>query len=233
MPHFSATPDLAAVLWDMDGTIVDTEPYWIAAEVAMAAEHGRHWDAEQATDLIGMPLETSAHELQQRAGLPGTVGEIVEELMARVVHLIRTEGLPWRPGARELLEELRSARVPCALVTMSWKSLADVALAEIEAGTFQTIVTGDQVDQGKPHPEPYLRAIRTLDVDPARCVAIEDSLPGIASATASGAQVLAVEAKVPIPAAPGRNRLASLAQVTMSDLHQMVGGTHYDLLPAD
>lgn len=233
MPHLSATPDLAAVLWDMDGTIVDTEPYWIAAELAMAAEHGGHWDERLATDLIGMPLETSARELQQRAGFRGSVAEIVDELMARVVHMIHTEGLPWRPGARELLDELHDASVPCALVTMSWQRLADVALAEIRPGTFQSIVTGDQVTNGKPHPEPYLRAMRALRVEPARCIAIEDSLPGIASATASGARVLAVEAKVAVPAAPGRNRLASLSQVRLADLQRMAGGTHYDLLAAD
>ncbi|HLR28174.1 MAG TPA: HAD family phosphatase [Ruania sp.] len=233
MPHLSATPDLAAVLWDMDGTIVDTEPYWITAELDMAAEYGGQWDEQLATDLIGMPLENSARELQQRAGFPGTIPEIIDELIARVVHLIHTQGLPWRPGARELLEELRAAGVPCALVTMSWQRLAEVALAGIEPGTFQSVVTGDQVTHGKPHPEPYLRAIRALEVNPAHCVAIEDSLPGIASATASGARVLAVEAKVPVPAAPGRNRLASLSQVTMADLQQMVGGRHYDLLPAD
>jgi len=233
MPHFSATPDLAAVLWDMDGTIVDTEPYWIKAELDMAAEHGGQWDEELATDLIGMPLETSARELQERAGFQGTVPEIIDELIARVVDLIHTQGVPWRPGARELLEELRTAGVPCALVTMSWQRLARVALAGIEPGTFQSVVTGDQVRHGKPHPEPYLRAIRELEVQAAHCVAIEDSLPGIASATASGARVLAVEAKVPVPAAPGRNRLASLSQVTMADLQQMVGGRHYDLLPAD
>jgi len=222
----------AAVLWDMDGTLVDTEPYWMAAEVDLSAEHGGSWDESLALDLVGMSLEASAAELRARAGIRGTISEIVHELMQRVVSLVHTNGLPWRPGARELLEATRAASVPCALVTMSWKPLTDVVLAGIPESTFDVVVTGDAVDQGKPHPEPYLRATDSLGVPPSACVAIEDSLPGIASATAAGARVLAVQAKVPVPAAPGRSRLASLEQVNLTDLRRIAAGELYDLLPA-
>src|SRR5699024_289225 len=159
-----------------------------------------------------------------RAGIRGTVPEIVHELMHRVVTMVRSNGLPWRPGARELLEATRAAHVPCALVTMSWKPLTDVVLAGSPEGTFDVVVTGDAVDQGKPHPEPYLRAAASLGVPPSACVAIEDSLPGLASATAAGARVLAVQAKVPVPAAPGRSRLASLEQVGVADLRRIAAG---------
>ena len=229
-PAETALP--AAVLWDMDGTLVDTEPYWMAAEVGLSAEHGGSWDENLAVDLIGMSLEASAGELQRRAGIRGTVEEIVHELMRRVVAQIAAEGAPWRPGARELLRAVREAGVPCALVTMSWRPLTNVVLAGLEADTFDVVVTGAEVDQGKPHPEPYLRAAAALGVDPAHCVAIEDSLPGVASATAAGTRVLAVEAKVPVPAAAGRSRLASLEQVDVADLRRIAAGVVYDLLPA-
>ncbi|SEE16929.1 HAD family hydrolase [Ruania alba] len=230
MPHTTTDTDLAAVLWDMDGTLVDTEPYWIAVELAMSAEQGGTWDESLAEDLVGLPLQVSAAELQRRAGLRGTVEEIIDEMIARVIDKIATEGLPWRPGARELLTELGSAGVPCALVTMSWRRLTDVVLAGLDPCPFEVIVTGDEVTQGKPHPEPYLRAAEELGVDPAACVAIEDSLPGLASAEASGAAVLGVQAKVPIPAAPGRSRLSSLTGVTVAQLRQIVGGSVQDRL---
>lgn len=227
----AADAPLQAVLWDMDGTLVDTEPYWMAAEVAMAAEHGGTWDESLAMELIGLPLEDSAVQLRERAGIRGTVDEIVRELIDRVVQQVRSNGVPWQPGARELLTGVRAGGVPNALVTMSWRPLTEVVLASIAADTFDVVVTGDTVDQGKPHPEPYLRAAAALDVPPGRCVAIEDSLPGIASATAAGTRVLAVQAKVPVPAAPGRSRLASLEQVGLPDLRRIAAGHLYDLLP--
>lgn len=231
MPLTAAT-DLAAVLWDMDGTLVDTEPYWMNAEITMSAEHGGHWDEQLAIDLIGQPLEVTAVMLGERAGIRGTPTEIVDELMRRVMAQIRDHGLPWRPGAPELLEQVRAAGVPCALVTMSWRRLTNIVLETLPADTFDVVVTGDEVTNGKPHPEPYLAAAAALGVDPAQCVAIEDSLPGIASATAAGTRVLAVQAKVPVPPAPGRNRLDRLDQIDLADLRRIAAGAFYDLLPA-
>ncbi|TDE90451.1 HAD family phosphatase [Occultella glacieicola] len=212
----------------MDGTIVDTEPYWIGAEIDLATEHGGTWDESLAVELVGSPLESSAALLRERAGIRGTDAEIIDELLSRVVRRVREEGVPWRPGALELLAELGAAGVPCALVTMSWQALADVILAALPADTFAAVVTGDQVTHGKPHPEPYLRAARDLGVDIAACVAIEDSIPGIASAEASGARVLAVPAVQPIVAAPGRSRFASLADVDLDLLRRIVAGEVHD-----
>ncbi|UFU04385.1 HAD family phosphatase [Ruania suaedae] len=230
MPRTTTETDLAAVLWDMDGTLVDTEPYWIAVELEMSAEHGGTWDESLGTDLVGMPLEVSAAALSERAGVRGTVEEIIEEMIARVIDRIATRGLPWRPGARELLDELTAAGVPLALVTMSWRRLTDVVLASLHPHPFAVVVTGDEVSRGKPHPEPYLRAARELGVDPAACVAIEDSLPGLASAEASGAAVIGVQAKVAIPAAAGRSRLPDLEGVTVADLRRVLAGDVMDRL---
>ncbi len=224
----ASTTVLSAVLWDMDGTIVDTEPYWIGAEIDLATEHGGTWDETLAVELVGNSLETSAELLRERAGIRGTDAEIVDELLSRVVRRVREEGVPWRPGALDLLAQLRAADIPCALVTMSWRALADVIVGALPADTFAAVVTGDQVTNGKPHPEPYLRAARELGVDIAACVAIEDSIPGLASAEASGARVLAVPAVQRIEPAPGRSRVDSLSDVDLDVLRRIVAGEVHD-----
>src|SRR5690606_22208764 len=136
-------PAPAAVLWDMDGTIVDSEPYWIATETALAAEHGGTWTHEQGLAMVGRPITDTARLLRE-LGVPGTVDEIAGELVTRVTDLIRTEGAPWRPGARELLEAVGQAGIPSALVTMSYREMADAVLAALPAGTFAAVVTGDE-----------------------------------------------------------------------------------------
>ena len=123
-------PDLpAAVLWDMDGTIVDTEPYWIDAEYDIVEAHGGTWSHEHAKALVGSDLLDSGAYIREYGGVDKEPVEIVEMLLDRVVARIQVE-VPWRPGARELLADLRSAGVPTALVTMSWRrsSSADAAV---------------------------------------------------------------------------------------------------------
>jgi HAD superfamily hydrolase (TIGR01509 family) len=193
----------AAVLWDMDGTLVDTEPYWITAEYELVGEHGGTWSDEHAHALVGNDLLVSAEYIARHGGVDLPPTEIVERLLDRVVAQARRE-VPWRPGARELLAELVERGVPCALVTMSWARLARAIVDVLPAGTFAAVVTGDEVRHGKPHPEPYLTAARRLGADPAACVAIEDSPTGVASATAAGVPTVAVPVVVPVPSGPSR-----------------------------
>jgi HAD superfamily hydrolase (TIGR01509 family) len=214
---------LDAVLWDMDGTIVDTEPYWMEAEHALVAEHGGTWTTADAYALVGNPLLVSAAYLQEHGSVDLPAADIVDVLQSHVVRRVG-EQLPWRPGARELLAELVQRRVRCALVTMSWAPLADAVLAHVPAGTFDVVVTGDQVTDGKPHPEPYLRAMDLLGTEPGRCVAIEDSPPGLASAEAAGVPTIAVAHLVPIAEAPGRTRVTSLADVDLDLLVRVALG---------
>jgi HAD superfamily hydrolase (TIGR01509 family) len=214
---------LQAVLWDMDGTLVDTEPVWIAAEYELAAKAGATWSEEHAVDLVGRSLLDSGSYIREHMGLDLTPEEIVEELLDRVVDVV-TGGLTWCPGARELLEEQREAGVPAALVTMSYRRLARAVVDALPAGTFGAVVVGDEVSQGKPHPEPYLSAARLLDADPARCVAIEDSRPGVQSAQAAGCHVLAVPNHQGIPDAPRRTVHGSLRPVRLADLERMLDG---------
>ncbi|MDO9456012.1 HAD family phosphatase [Nocardioides sp.] len=194
----------AAVLWDMDGTLVDTEPYWIGTEYALAEEYGGTWSQDLAMELVGNDLLSSGRFIQEHMPLPLSPEEIVERLLDGVVAQVERE-VPWRPGARELLADLRRHDVACALVTMSYQRFVAPILEVLPAGSFQVVVTGDQVSRGKPDPEPYLHAARLLGVDPADCLAIEDSNTGTRSAEAAGCTVLVVPHHVPV--GPGERRV--------------------------
>ena len=181
----------------MDGTLVDTEPYWIATEYAMAEKYGGTWSQEHAMNLVGSALLESGDYIRVHMGIDRTPQQIVDELLDGVVALVEDD-VPWRPGARELLTDLRSHGVPCALVTMSWQRFVEPILARLPAGTFATVVTGDRVEFGKPHPEPYLTAAAELGHPPDACIAIEDCNTGAKSAVAAGCTVLCVPHHVPI-----------------------------------
>lgn len=188
----------AAVLFDMDGTIVDTEPYWIASEFEVVEMHGGTWSIEHAKAVVGFDLLDAARYIATNGGIDVAPQDIVEMLLDRVVARLREE-VPWRPGARELLAAVVSAGIPTALVTMSWRRFADEMVGCLPAGSFTATVVGDEVTEGKPHPEPYLLAARKLGVDPRECVAIEDSPTGVRSALAAGCRVIAVPHVVDVP----------------------------------
>jgi HAD superfamily hydrolase (TIGR01509 family) len=206
-----------AVLWDMDGTLVDTEPYWLQVEQELVEAHGGTWTRDHAAQLIGNDLLHSGRYIREHGGVDLPPEEIVELLLDGVVGHVERH-VPWRPGALELLADLRSHKVPCALVTMSYERFVAPVLAKLPKGSFDVVVTGDAVARGKPHPEPYLHAAGLLGVDPARCLAIEDSNTGTRSAVAAGCLVVVVENHVPV--APGERRvfLPTLDGVAAADL---------------
>ncbi len=201
----------------MDGTLVDTEPYWIEVEFALVAEYGGTWSMEHALNLVGNDLLVSAEYIRRHGGVDLEPAVIVERLLDGVVARI-SESVPWQPGARQLLAGLVDAGIPCALVTMSYERFVAPVLEALPEGTFATVVTGDTVTIGKPHPEPYLRAAAELGVDPADCVAIEDSNTGAKSAVAAGCTVLVVPNHVPVLDGERRVFVDSLAEVEVDDL---------------
>jgi HAD superfamily hydrolase (TIGR01509 family) len=206
----------------MDGTLVDTEPYWIDCEKELVARFGGVWSDADAHALVGNPLLVSGEIIRDRGKVPLSAEEIVEQLLDGVVARV-LEHVPFRPGARELLDDLAASGVPCALVTMSYRRFAAAVVDALPPGRFATVVAGDEVTHGKPHPEPYLTAAARLGVDPAGCVAIEDSPTGVASAVAAGVPTLAVEHIVPVPPGPGRTVVHTLAGWTASDLGSLLG----------
>jgi len=223
---FAATPDRsssslpAGVLWDMDGTIVDTEPYWMRAEEELVAEFGVSWTHDDSLEIVGATLSHAARTFQGR-GVDLSEDEIIARLSNRVIEQIRVE-VPWRPGARELLAELKAEGIPAALVTMSYREMAELVVEAIGDDVFAAIVTGDSVTHGKPHPEPYLRGAAALGVDVADCVAIEDSRTGVASAVASGAATIGIPLHVELPQSSEYTLWESLAGRSVADLRAVI-----------
>jgi HAD superfamily hydrolase (TIGR01509 family) len=210
----------AAVLWDMDGTLVDTEPYWMECEYALAARHGGRWSHEDCMAVVGSDLMDSGAYMREHMGIDRTPLQIVEELLDNVVVMVERE-IPWRPGARELLAELRALEVPCALVTMSWRRFVEPVLRALPEHSFDAVVCGDEVEHGKPHPDAYLRAAELLGHHPGATVAIEDSPTGAASAASAGCQVLVVPHHVPVPSGDRRQFRDSLLGLRAGDLARL------------
>lgn len=206
----------AAVLWDMDGTLVDTEPYWHDAQVVLVGEFGGTWTVEDGDALIGTGLWHSARVLQAH-GVAMTEDAIIDRLTTDVLDRVAAD-VPWRPGARELLATLKEAGIPTALVTMSIRRMADFMVAAIDFPAFDAVVAGDEVEHSKPHPEPYLRGAELLGVPIHECVAIEDSPPGLASALAAGAVAVGVQHTAELSHDAGYQRRDTLEGLTLDDL---------------
>lgn len=215
------TPQFAACLFDMDGTLIDTEPYWLQAELDLVGEFSGQWSHEQGLALVGSGLHNSARAIQA-AGVPLTEDEIISRLSGDVRAKMLTK-MPWRPGARELVAELREAKVPCALVTMSFRdnanTLAEALTAEMGRVAFDVVVSGEDVSEPKPHPEAYLHAAALLGVDPHQCVAFEDSAFGAASAFSAGVFTIGVPLYIDIPSAYTHTRWESLENRGLADIH--------------
>jgi HAD superfamily hydrolase (TIGR01509 family) len=210
----------AAVLWDLDGTLVDSEEYWLSSEQNLAAEFNSQWQPEDGLDLIGMSLYDSSKIMKAKMGLNLEPDEIIERLTDDVVAQL-SKSIPWRPGARELLLELRKKGIKTALVTMSMKRMAEEVANAIDFDAFDVIVAGDMVVNGKPHPEPYLMAAQLLGVAAEDCVALEDSLTGLTSAEAAKTKAVGINNIVPIPPAEGRIIWSTLEGVTLKDLRKL------------
>ena len=194
------TDNPRGVLFDMDGTIIDSEPYWMAAERELVEESGGTWSTEQGLQLVGGGLWNTA-KLLKEAGVGLSADDIVQRLSQRVLEQV-AHSSPWRPGVRELFRELLDANIPCALVTMSLRMNADALAQAVERElgqpVFSAVVGGDDVVTPKPDPEAYLLGAQLLGVDVADCVALEDSSFGASSAFTAGAVTVGIPLHVPI-----------------------------------
>jgi len=203
----------------MDGTLVDTERLWWEAGQDVASGLGRPLTEADQPEVLGRPVEHTAAWLGRLTGQ--AVPPLTDRLHREFSDRVRTGIVP-RPGALDLLDALAREGVPTALVTASPRSVADSVLAVLGADRFQVSVTADDTPHTKPAPDPYLAASHALGVDPAGCVAVEDTPTGVSSAEAAGCAVLAVPSLAPIAAAPGRTVVASLEEITPDRLRALV-----------
>jgi HAD superfamily hydrolase (TIGR01509 family) len=221
---------LRAVLFDMDGLLVDSEPLWFVIEREVAARLGAPWGEADQEALIGGSLERTVSYLLAKAGGAAKPGEpvtagradVARWLVDGMARLVLARGLPLQPGAARLLAVLDAAAVPCALVTASSRAIMDAVL-KVTGLSFAVTVCGEDVQRGKPDPEPYLRAAALLGVPPSGCVVLEDSPTGIAAARAAGCPVIAVPS-VPVLPGPGLLTVKSLSEVGFDLLERVVTG---------
>ncbi len=206
----------------MDGTLVDTEPHWMAAETELVESYGGAWSSEDALQMVGLGLLDAGRILQGR-GVRMDAAAIVDRLTADVLASLAREGAPFRPGARELLRSLREAGVRTALVTMSLRRMAQSVVDFIDFDAFDLIVAGDEVSRPKPYPDPYLRACELLGLHAADTVAIEDSPNGLRAAVASGAVSIGVPHMVSLEGVGGHTLWPTLDGRTPDDIAAVFG----------
>jgi len=213
---------LRGVLFDMDGTIIDSEPYWMRAERELVESFGGTWGEEQAYALVGSGLWNSA-SLLIAEGVELEHEVIIDKLSARVREQI-IESVPWRPGVRELIAELLEAGLPMALVTMSIglnaRALSAALDQELGQTVFSAIISADDVKRPKPDPEAYLSGAAAIGVDIADTLSFEDSSYGAASAFSAGSVTIGIPLHVEIPQGSTHEQWESLAGTRLRDLHQ-------------
>lgn len=217
----------AAVLWDLDGTLLDSEKLWDIPLYELTEKLGGQLSTATRQAMVGTNVMVTVRLLYAEAGVadptPAQLADGAAWIDRRMVEVFR-QGLPWRPGAERALRTVRAAGLPMALVTSTERDLVEIALDTIGRDLFDVTVCGDEVGGlNKPHPEPYLKAARLLGVDPAACVAVEDSPTGTASAVAAGCQVLVVPCEVEVEAGERRTFRDSLAGLTVADLAALFG----------
>ncbi|GAA2184256.1 HAD family phosphatase [Brooklawnia cerclae] len=219
----------SAVLWDYDGTLIDTEPAWIQAEIDIMAARGARWTYEQGTEYCGTPWDVSSAALiaaarDQGRDLEMTEWEVYEAMASRVAAYIADNDLPWLPGARELLEGLASRGTPMAIVSASPIGVLQAGISRMPTGAFGAVVTGQEVTKGKPDPEGYLTAATRLGVLASECVVVEDSAFGTQAGRAAGAVVIAVPIMTELADTAGMIVLPSLAGVGPAELDGLFTG---------
>lgn len=212
-----------AVLFDMDGTLTDTEVIWDVALEAMANEFNATLSTELRTELIGCNEETSTTRMLTAFGRPNADIKYWQDWLANQMTVLLKRGVGWLPGAQELLLDLVSQGYPTALVTTTRRELTEIILDHLGRENFHVVVTSDDVNHKKPHPEPYLQALETLGIAPDKSIAVEDSWSGISSGLAAGCTVVTVPSIAELPPDPGGklHQFASLSDVSVNLLNSL------------
>ena len=225
----AAPTELRAVLWDMDGTLLESEQLWDIGMRELSLHLGGPMSEETRRSTIGGPLDLSVWRAFAGLGLDPTPDEqtAAEDWLNAYMAGLFAQGLRWRPGAQAALDAVRAAGLGQVLVTNTGRRLCDVALETLGRDRFDHTVCGDEVPAGKPDPAPYRRAAELLGLDPAQCLAIEDSPTGATSAEAAGCAVLVVPSLVDGPGSPRRVFRSTLEGLTVADLRELHGsGAH-------
>jgi HAD superfamily hydrolase (TIGR01509 family) len=219
-PNIDAGTGPAAVLWDMDGTLVDSEKVWTISLADTARRLGGELSRQAREAMVGSNMARSLGLMFDDLGLerdPERLAQAAGYLTDRTGELFAA-GLVWRPGALEALRMVRAAGWPTALVTNTLRTLTEKALDSIGREHFAVTVCGDEVPRGKPDPDPYLRAAELLGVAAESCLAVEDSPTGATAAERAGCAVLVVPCDVAVPAGPRRVHRGSLVGLTADDI---------------
>jgi HAD superfamily hydrolase (TIGR01509 family) len=209
----------AAVLFDMDGLLVDTERLWLVAQEELARSLGAVLTAQIKHEMMGRGGDPLA-VMFTLLGIPNADPVAAAAfLLARTAELFREPGaIVLRPGAAALLSLLGQAGIPLALVSSSHRDLLDAVFDAVGHGHFVASVAGDEVTRRKPDPEPYLRAAALLGVSAADCVVLEDSASGALAGIAAGCRTVLVPSVRPVPAVPVAAVVPSLREVTLTML---------------
>jgi len=208
---------MSAILFDMDGTLIDSEPLWLKAEIEVMAEVGCHWDEQDQINCLGGPAERTERYMQERSQNIKPYGYFINRLH-EVMRARITNELDLIPNALSLLKECKDAGIKTALVTASSRDLMTIVLKRFPPGTFDVVVSGDDVEKSKPDPAPYLLAAKQLSVDISKCLVLEDSLTGVQSGLSSGAKVIGIPHLVQMSEHPNLRVISSLDEITLSDI---------------
>jgi HAD superfamily hydrolase (TIGR01509 family) len=208
---------MSAILFDMDGTLIDSEPLWLEAEIEIMEELGCNWDQQDQINCLGGPIDKTENYMQDRSNNIKPFGyftkkldDVMEQKLSTKSNLI--------PNALEIINECKISEIKIALVTASSERLMRAVLKRFPVGIFDTTVSYDDVKRSKPNPEPYLLAAKTLGVDITNCVVLEDSLTGVQSGLSAGAQVIGIPHLVKMPSNPNLRVVESLSEINMDRL---------------
>ena len=218
------SPLPSAVLFDMDGTLIDSEGLWLQAEISVMAQLGADWGPQDQAQCLGGPLERVSDYMVERSGTRLPASQIGDLLLGEMEHRLRSAPVVWQPGAQALLAECHELGLPTALVSASWSRLIEAVRDRIDADfgrpAFDVVVAGDDVTWSKPHPEPYLTAAGLLGVEPSECLVLEDSPTGVESGASAGCRVVAIP-HIAVVQVPGVAQVSTLAGRSVGDLWQL------------